>query len=67
MKKREALAIFNLKIFNGNVATGSLISKKGIEREIRMLSDNDESFENAVFELGCSELAKTYLKRMQQS
>lgn len=64
MKKREALAIFNSKIVNGNVDTESLINREGIEKEIRILSDNDESFENAVFELGCSELAKAYLKRM---
>lgn len=64
MKKREALAIFNSKIVNGNVDTESLINREGIEKEIRILSDNDEGFENAVFELGCSELAKAYLKRM---
>lgn len=38
-------------------------TREEIEDEIRDMADCDESFENMVFELGCSVLAKTYVKK----
>ena len=65
MKKREALAVFNSRIVNGNVNVEFLHDKEELKREIRILSDLDEGFEDAVFELGVSVLAKTFLKEMR--
>ena len=65
MKKREALAVFNSRIVNGNVNVEFLHDKEELKKEIRRLSDIDEGFEDAVFELGVSVLAKTFLKEMR--
>lgn len=65
MKKREALAVFNSRIVNGNVNVEFLHDKKELKKEIRRLSDIDEGFEDAVFELGVSVLAKKFLKEMR--
>ena len=65
MKKREALAVFNSRIVNGNVNVEFLHDKEELKKEIRILSDIDEGFEDAVFELGVSVLAKTFLKEMR--
>lgn len=65
MKKREALAVFNSRIVNGNVNVEFLHDKEELKKEIRILSDLDEGFEDAVFELGVSVLAKTFLKEMR--
>lgn len=65
MKKREALAVFNSRIVNGNVNVEFLHDKEELKNEIRILSDLDEGFEDAVFELGVSVLAKTFLKEMR--
>lgn len=65
MKKREALAVFNSRIVNGNVNVEFLHDKEEMKKEIRILSDLDEGFEDAVFELGVSVLAKTFLKEMR--
>lgn len=65
MKKREALAVFNSRIVNGNVNVEFLHDKEELKKEIRTLSDLDEGFEDAVFELGVSVLAKTFLKEMR--
>lgn len=62
MKKCEALAVFNSRIVNGQVDTENLVWKSEVEKEIRKLADNDEGFEDTVFELGCSVLAKAYLR-----
>ena len=64
MKKKEALAVFNSRIVNGNVNVEFLHDKEELKKEIRILSDLDEGFEDAVFELGVSVLAKTFLKEM---
>lgn len=66
MKKREALAVFNSRIVNGNVNVEFLHDKEELKKEIRILSDLDEGFEDAVFELGVSVLAKTFLKEMRE-
>lgn len=66
MKKREALAVFNSRIVNGQVNMEFLNDKKELKKEIRRLSDIDEGFEDAVFELGVSVLAKKYLKEMKE-
>lgn len=65
MKKREALAVFNSRIVNGNVNVEFLHDKEELKKEIRTLSDLDEGFENVVFELGVSVLAKKFLKEMR--
>ena len=65
MKKREALAVFNSRIVNGNVNVEFLHDKEELKNEIRILSDLDEGFEDVVFELGVSVLAKTFLKEMR--
>lgn len=58
MSDKKFLAIeLNKRIFR---RTGT---KEEIEDEIRDMADCDESFENMVFELGCSVLAKTYVKK----
>lgn len=62
MKKIEALAVFNSRIMNGQISAGNLSQKGNIEEEICKLADEDEGFENVVFELGCSALAKAYEK-----
>lgn len=62
MKKNEALAVFNSKIVNSQFDCENLLDKESIEREIRIFSNNDGGFENVVFELGCSVLAKFYMK-----
>lgn len=64
MKKREALAVFNSRIVNGNVNVEFLHDKEELKKEIRILSDLDEGFEDVVFELGVSVLAKKFLKEM---
>lgn len=66
MKKREALAVFNSRIVNGQVDMEFLHDKKELKKEIRRLSDIDEGFEDVVFELGVSVLAKTFLKEMRE-
>lgn len=65
MKKREALAVFNSRIVNGNVNVEFLHDKEELKKEMRILSDLDEGFEDVVFELGVSVLAKTFLKEMR--
>lgn len=65
MKKREALAVFNSRIVNGNVNVEFLHDKEELKNEIRILSDLDEGFEDVVFELGVSVLAKKFLKEMR--
>lgn len=63
MKKNEALAVFNSRIVNNQVETEFLHDKQELKSEIRKLANNDEGFEYVVFELGCSVLAKEYLKQ----
>ena len=58
MGKNKSYAVKDL----ANRIYGRKGSKSVIRNEIRTLSDNDESFENVVFELGCSALAKAYVK-----
>ena len=57
MKKSEALKIFNAKV-DGTF----LHAKSDVEKVIRAIADGDEGFENTVFELGCSVLAKECMK-----
>lgn len=40
-----------------------MTTKKDVKEQIREISDLDDCFENLVFELGCSVLAKAYVKR----
>lgn len=63
MKKKEALAVFNSRIANSLVET----DKKMLKNKIRKLADDDECFEDVVFELGCFVLAKEYLKQINNN
>lgn len=63
MKKKEALAVFNSRTANKLVET----DKKMLKDKIRKIADDDEGFENVVFELGCSVLAKEYLKQINNN
>ncbi len=67
MKKNEALAVFKSRIVNNQVETEFLHDKQELKSEIRKLSNNDEGFEDVVFELGCSVLAKEYLKQINNN
>lgn len=68
MTKKEAMAVLNSKIVNGEVKVDKLLeSKIAIEREIRKLSYADKGFENTVFELGCSVLAKKYVQTIVEA
>ena len=67
MKKNEALAVFNSRIVNNQVETEFLHDKQELKSEIRKLANNDEGFEDVVFELGCSVLAKEYLKQINNN
>lgn len=65
MKKKEALAVMQYKIESGCFDMQRLITegtRKEVKDQIRMVADEDEGFENVVFELGCSVLANQYLK-----
>lgn len=66
MKKNEALAVMNCKIVQGSFDIENMNTRDEVEMQIRVLSDNDEGFENTVFELGCSVLADQYLKDAQK-
>ena len=44
----------------------SLITKKSLKCAIREIADDDENFENIVFELGCSVLAKSISKESRK-
>ncbi len=52
-----------LEIFRHKYSTETIRTKQGVKDAIRDLADDDEGFENIVFELGCSVLAKAYIKR----
>lgn len=59
--KKEAIKAFCFRYHNkGN------ISKKELEDAVRTLADEDEGFENIVFELGCSVLAKSISKESRK-
>lgn len=52
--------------FKGRVESDNFSSKKDCREVIRKLADEDESFENVVFELGCSALAKELYKKHKE-
>lgn len=62
MNKKKALAVLNAKIVEGRFDSERAASRKETEMQIRVLADTDEGFENTVFELGCSVLAKHFFK-----
>ena len=53
--KKTALEIFRYKY-----RTETIRTKQEVKDAIRELADDDEGFEDIVFELGCSVLAKEY-------
>lgn len=61
MKKRIAGAVLSFKQRMLNLGK---LNKKCVKAEIRAIADNDESFADIVFELGCELLAKEYLRQM---
>lgn len=59
--KKEAIKAFCFRYHNkGNM------SRKELEDAIRTIADDDENFENIVFELGCSVLAKSISKESRK-
>lgn len=66
MKNNEALAVLNSKIVAGMVDMDAMDFQCEIEGQIRTLSSKDTGFENTVFELGVSKLAKAYLKAKEK-
>lgn len=58
MKKAVALIALHSRLFIKDKTQN--LSKREVKDEIREIADNDEVFENIVFELGCSVLAKAY-------
>lgn len=59
--KKEAIKAFCFRYHNkGNM------SRKELKDAIRTLADEDEGFENIVFELGCSVLAKSISKESRK-
>lgn len=62
MKKYVALNEFETRIANESMEFKQIPSKKELKDTIREIADTNESFENTVFELGCSVLAKAYIK-----
>lgn len=67
MKKNEALAVFNTYILAGAiepeaVANLALEPRDEVERQLRIISNDDAGFEDMLKELGISTLAKHYMK-----
>lgn len=56
-----------LKIMDAFGRRLPVMKKKDIEDAIREMADEDDGFEDLVFELGCSKLAKYIKKRAQES
>lgn len=66
MKKNEGLAVLNSKIVAGIVDMDAMDIPCEVESQIRILSSHDTGFENTVFELGVSKLAKAYLNTKEK-
>ena len=64
MSKNDAMASFYDRYFhrNGEIFGENFNGKKDTKRVIREIADDDECFENIVFELGCNVLAKAIAK-----
>lgn len=62
MKKCFALNDLNYTIQQANIPIADLLTKKSVEKVIRQLMADNADFENIVFDLGVTTLAKTYLK-----
>lgn len=59
--KKDAVSSFEVRVESANFS-----SKKDCMEVIRQLADEDESFENVVFELGCSVLSKELYKKHKE-
>lgn len=46
--------------FSKKIITGAKLNKEEVKERIRSYADNDDCFENLVFELGCEKLAEQY-------
>lgn len=66
MKKNEALAVLNSKIVSGDVDIEGMYTVCEVESQIRILSRADKGFEDTVYELGVSTLAKAYFKEKEK-
>lgn len=62
MKKYIALNEFETKIANEGIDFTEIPSKKELENTAKEIAETNEGFKNTIFELGCSVLAKAYLK-----
>ena len=59
--KKEAIKAFCFRYRNEES-----VSPKDLKKAIRVIADDDENFENIVFELGCSVLAKSISKKSRE-
>ena len=62
MKKKHAKNILEDKLYALHYTADNLKNVNEIKNVIRDISDNDDCFENMIFELGCSVLARHYNK-----
>lgn len=65
MKKKEALAVLDARLLSLDEESLDLLTEEDVEKKIRILSDEDKGLEITVFELGCSILAKAYIKEIK--
>lgn len=66
MKKKEALAVLDACLLSLGEESLNLNTEEDVEKKIRILSDENKGLEITVFELGCSILAKTYIKDIRE-
>ena len=62
MKKKDAKKILEDKLYALHYRSDRLKNVNEIKDVIREIADNDDCFENTIFELGCSVLARHYDK-----
>ena len=62
MKKKDAKKMLEDKLYALHYTAGQLKNVNEIKNVIRDISDNDDYFENVIFEFGCSVLARHYNK-----
>ena len=62
MRNKDAKKILEDKLYALHYTADQLKNVNEIKNVIREISDNDDYFENMIFELGCSVLARHYNK-----
>lgn len=49
-----------MSVFSKKIIESTKLNKEEIKEQIRFYADNDECFENLVFEFGCEKLAEQF-------